>query len=67
MQHSITEISESRNLPLSIWLEEDVWEVYSRIIFQSVIYTKEGGLSRTGCACCGFGAQFADDKNAVLL
>lgn len=52
-----------KSRPLSIWLEEDVWEcIRKNNIPISEIYTKDGGLSRTGCACCGFGAQFADDK-----
>lgn len=55
-----------KSRPLSIWLEEDVWECINRYnIPICEIYTKEGGLTRTGCACCGFGAQF-DDDNRML-
>ena len=52
-----------KSRPLSIWTENDVWECIRKYDIPICdIYTKPGGLTRTGCACCGFGAQFADDK-----
>jgi 3'-phosphoadenosine 5'-phosphosulfate sulfotransferase (PAPS reductase)/FAD synthetase len=52
-----------KSRPLSIWTENDVWECIKKYDIPICdIYTKPGGLTRTGCACCGFGAQFADDK-----
>lgn len=49
-----------KSRPLSIWLEQDVWDCINKYkIPISEIYYK--GVRRTGCMFCGFGAQFEDD------
>lgn len=55
-----------KSLPLSIWLEEDIWQfIKDRNIEIADIYYK--GALRTGCAACGFGCQFPDDTRLQLL
>ena len=50
----------TKSLPLSIWMENDIWECIERYkIPISDIYGK--GVDRTGCMFCAFGAQFKDD------
>ena len=50
----------TKSLPLSIWLEEDIWKCIRRYdIPIADIYGK--GVDRTGCMFCSFGAQFKDD------
>ena len=47
--------------PLSIWLEQDVWQCIEKYdIPIADIYRK--GAMRTGCMFCGYGCQFADDN-----
>lgn len=52
--------------PLSIWLENDIWEYVDRYKLSiAEIYRK--GAHRTGCMGCGFGAQFAGDPRFRVL
>ncbi len=52
--------------PLSIWLEEDIWDYIAKVNLPIAdIYHK--GATRTGCMGCGFGAQFADDTRFRVL
>lgn len=52
--------------PLSIWLEQDVWNCIERYkIPIADIYRK--GAMRTGCMFCGYGCQFADDNRLRLV
>lgn len=51
----------TKSMPLSIWLEGDIWNCIERYkIPIAEIYKK--GVSRTGCMFCAFGAQFAHDN-----
>lgn len=50
-----------KSRPLSIWLEQDIWDCINKYNIEICdIYNK--GFNRTGCACCGFGAQFNGDN-----
>lgn len=52
--------------PLSIWLEQDIWNVIEKYdIPISDIYKK--GASRTGCMFCGYGCQFKNDNRLQLV
>lgn len=54
-----------KSLPLSIWLEEDIWAyIRDRGLKISDIYHK--GAKRTGCMFCGYGCQFKDDNRLQL-
>lgn len=54
-----------KSMPLSIWMEEDIWECVRRYnIPISTIYEK--GITRTGCMLCGFGAQIKGDNRLEL-
>lgn len=54
------------SLPLSVWLEHDVWDYIEKFGLDiAEIYHK--GASRTGCVGCGFGCQFPDDVRFKLL
>lgn len=56
----------TKSMPLSIWLEEDIWECIRRYdIPISEIYGK--GVDRTGCMFCAFGAQFKDDTRLKTI
>ena len=56
----------TKSLPLSIWLEEDIWECIRRYdIPIADIYGK--GVDRTGCMFCGFGCQFKDDTRLKVI
>lgn len=55
-----------KSQPLSIWLEQDIWDYIKRFNLPIAdIYHK--GAQRTGCMGCGFGAQFADDTRFQVL
>lgn len=55
----------TKSLPLSIWLEDDIWEyIKSRNLKIADIYHK--GAKRTGCMFCGYGIQFKDDNRLEL-
>ena len=50
-----------KSKPLSIWMEEDIWQfIRENNIEIAEIYAK--GVDRTGCVGCGFGAQMKDDR-----
>lgn len=54
-----------KSLPLSIWLEDDVWKyIKERNLKIADIYYK--GAKRTGCMFCGYGCQFKDDNRLNL-
>lgn len=56
----------SKSMPLSIWLEQDIWDYINEFnVHIAEIYHK--GAKRTGCMGCGFGAQFKDDNRFALL
>ena len=56
----------TKSMPLSIWLEEDIWECIRRYdIPIADIYGK--GVDRTGCMFCSFGAQFKDDTRLKTI
>lgn len=56
----------AKSLPLSIWVEQDIWDYISKFnVPIADIYHK--GAQRTGCMGCGFGAQFADDTRFETL
>lgn len=56
----------SKSMPLSIWLEQDIWDCIGRYkIPIADIYYK--GQKRTGCMFCGFGAAFKDDYRFNVL
>lgn len=60
------EKGKSKSMPLSIWLEQDIWGYIERYNIKIAdIYHK--GAKRTGCMGCGFGAQFKDDNRFTLL
>lgn len=55
-----------KSMPLSIWLEQDIWEYIQKFNVKIAdIYHK--GAKRTGCMGCGFGAQFKNDNRFYLL
>lgn len=57
---------EPKSQPLSIWLEQDIWDYIAKFnIPIADIYHK--GAKRTGCMGCGFGAQFKDDERFAIL
>jgi 3'-phosphoadenosine 5'-phosphosulfate sulfotransferase (PAPS reductase)/FAD synthetase len=50
-----------KSYPLSIWMEEDIWQfIRENHIELAEIYNK--GVTRTGCVGCGFGAQIKSDR-----
>lgn len=54
-----------KSLPLSIWLEDDIWDyIKKRNLKISDIYNK--GAKRTGCMFCMYGAHFKDDNRLDL-
>lgn len=54
-----------KSLPLSIWLEDDIWDyINERKLNIAEIYKK--GAKRTGCMFCGYGCQFKDDNRLKL-
>ena len=54
------------SLPLSIWLDEDIWGyIRDRKLAYADIYDK--GATRTGCVGCGFGAYAPDDCRFDIL
>lgn len=54
-----------KSLPLSIWLEDDIWAyIRERGLKIADIYHK--GAKRTGCMFCGYGCQFKDDNRLQL-
>lgn len=51
--------------PLSIWLEEDIWNyIKDRKLKIADIYYN--GAKRTGCMFCGYGCQFKDDNRLKM-
>lgn len=55
-----------KSLPLSIWLEKDIWDyIEKRNLKIADIYHK--GANRTGCMFCGYGCQFKDDNRLQLV
>ena len=59
-------IEKSRSLPLSIWMEEDIWKCIEKYnIPISEIYHK--GAKRTGCCFCGYGCQYKDHNSLQLV
>lgn len=55
-----------KSMPLSIWLEEDIWEYIHKFNVRiAEIYHK--GATRTGCAGCAFGSTFPDDPRFKVL
>lgn len=59
-------ILQSKSMPLSIWMEDDIWEfIKNKNIRIADDYSQ--GVLRTGCVCCGFGTQFADDTRLEHL
>lgn len=55
-----------KSMPLSIWLEQDVWDCIEKYnIPIAEIYKK--GAKRTGCMFCGYGCQFPDDNRLQLV
>ena len=56
----------NKSLPLSIWLEKDIWDCIDKYdIPISDIYRK--GAKRTGCMFCGYGCQFKNDNRLKLV
>jgi 3'-phosphoadenosine 5'-phosphosulfate sulfotransferase (PAPS reductase)/FAD synthetase len=54
------------SMPLSIWMEEDIWEyIRQRDLPIADIYVK--GAHRTGCMFCGFGCQYDGEERFALL
>ena len=50
-----------KSKPLSIWMEEDIWQfIRENNIEIAEIYAK--GVDRTGCVGCGFGCQLKSDR-----
>lgn len=61
----INDKGRSKSHPLSIWLEEDIWDyIKKRNLKIADIYNK--GAKRTGCMFCGYGCQFKDDNRLKL-
>lgn len=55
----------TKSLPLSIWLEDDIWAyIRDRGLKIADIYHK--GAKRTGCMFCGYGCQFKYDNRLQL-
>lgn len=55
----------TKSLPLSIWLEDDIWKyIVKRNLKIADIYHK--GAKRTGCMFCGYGIQFKDDNRLKM-
>lgn len=55
----------TKSLPLSIWLEDDIWAyIKQRNLKIADIYYK--GAKRTGCMFCLYGAHFKDDNRLDL-
>lgn len=60
------ESGKNKSMPISIWLEQDVWDCIEKYnIPISDIYHK--GAKRTGCMFCGFGCQYRDDNRLQML
>lgn len=54
-----------KSLPLSIWLEDDIWKYIERRNLKIAdIYHK--GAKRTGCMFCGYGIHFKDDNRLKM-
>ena len=55
-----------KSYPLSIWTDSDIWQFISdNNIELAEIYSK--GVDRTGCVCCGFGAQLKSDRRLATF
>lgn len=55
-----------KSMPLSIWLEQDIWDCIEKYnIPIAEIYKK--GANRTGCMFCGYGCQFKNDNRLQLV
>ena len=55
-----------KSRPLSIWMEEDIWECINKYSIPICdIYYK--GFDRTGCACCGFGLTNKDNTRLKYI
>lgn len=60
-----SETGNTKSLPLSIWLEDDIWKyIEKRNLKIADIYKK--GAKRTGCMFCGYGIQFKDDNRLKM-
>lgn len=55
----------TKSLPLSIWLEDDIW-AYIRDRGLKIADICHKGAKRTGCMFCGYGCQFKDDNRLQL-
>lgn len=56
----------NESMPLSIWLEKDVWDCIEKYnIAIADIYKK--GAKRTGCMFCGYGCQYKNDNRLKLI
>lgn len=61
-----SEKGKTKSLPLSIWLEDDIWGyIKERNLKIADIYHK--GAKRTGCMFCGYGCQFKDDNRLQMV
>lgn len=61
-----SETGKTKSLPLSIWLEDDIWAyIKERNLKIADIYHK--GAKRTGCMFCGYGCQFKDDNRLQVV
>lgn len=61
-----SETGKTKSLPLSIWLENDIWAyIKERNLKIADIYHK--GAKRTGCMFCGYGCQFKDDNRLQMV
>lgn len=56
----------TKSMPLSIWLEQDIWDCIEKYkIPIAEIYKK--GANRTGCMFCAYGVQFPNDNRLQLV
>lgn len=59
--------SKVRSAPLSIWMAEDCRAYIHRFGVPYASIYDVAGVLRTGCMCCGFGAQFSSDRRFEML
>ena len=53
--------------PLSIWTDDDIWNYIRRYDVPYCDIYNTTGISQTGCAFCGFGCTFKNDRRFEIL
>ena len=63
---NIFTIGHSRSMPLSVWVEQDIWDYIKRFNLK-IAKPYEMGYKRTGCIFCAFGSHIEKKPNRFDL